>query len=334
MEETNANESKQLALAAVMFFGLLVKNFVQNNKNEFSETELQYIESYIHYGYITMISGIFTIICIVLYYIYPTMIFYRLHTIAIAVSIILLTIGTIGALSESIIIHNSKIVYTKTNIDASSVIMYYMPIYNIFLRYKEHNFITPNIYLKESIVVRSLRSILGLITQSQSLLIICFLIILARIVSVASGIDISNKKYKQSIHAIFQVNPEEWRAYIVGSIEYYIQQIQHKIQQLSRKECIQKHKKIYRSLEEISISVWIQYAIWIVLLIRWWIHIPQTLYTWIVYVPALYVIWRYIIMYYKRKHLPSLPLAREIKWWLYMCYEGIKTLFTHVKDKS
>jgi hypothetical protein len=54
--ESNKNDSKQLWLAAVMFFNIMVKNFLKNNDGEFSPEDKKFIESYVQYWYLSIIS--------------------------------------------------------------------------------------------------------------------------------------------------------------------------------------------------------------------------------------------------------------------------------------
>jgi hypothetical protein len=80
------NDYKQLALAAVMFFAPMVQSLLHDNK-ELTEEEREFVQSYIQYGYITLITGSITIILVVLYYFFPSIILYWVHTISIITTI-------------------------------------------------------------------------------------------------------------------------------------------------------------------------------------------------------------------------------------------------------
>jgi uncharacterized BrkB/YihY/UPF0761 family membrane protein len=97
--ESNKNDSKQLWLAAVMFFNIMVKNFLKNNDGEFSPEDKKFIESYVQYWYLSIISWIVTIVLVVLYYFYPSTILYRIHTLSIVATLAIVIIGSIGVLS-------------------------------------------------------------------------------------------------------------------------------------------------------------------------------------------------------------------------------------------
>ena len=48
--------------------------------------------------------------------------------------------------------------------DRKEIVLSYLPIYNVYKRYQEHNFDKPNLLLKESILAWLLFIVLGLIT--------------------------------------------------------------------------------------------------------------------------------------------------------------------------
>jgi hypothetical protein len=146
------------------------------------------------------------------------------------------------------------------------------------------------------------------------------------VISLASGIDIVNEKIKTKIDQMFQVNPEECRSYIMGNITYMSQKIQNTMIQSSPKELILGYKKIYSHLQPLSYQVGAEYAIGIAIAIRRTLQIPANAYTRILYAPILLITGRYLIMYGKRKHLPPLPIAREIR-------QTLTNIYTKIKNK-
>ena len=327
--DASQNDSKQLALAAVMFFGIMVKWFLATNKNSFSQEEIAFIESYIQYGYITMISWVITIILVTIYYFYPSMILYWIHMVSIVVSILFLFIGTVWAMSGNVILQGKTLWYTSIQDERANIITYFIPLYNIYLRYKEHNFTNSNIRLKESIFLRSIRSVLWVMIQNQWLLIILLFLIVIRIATIGSGIDIMSSKIKTIIDKSFQVNPEECRAYIIASIDYITQQIQNKMIQPSRGELVLWYKKSYSHLHQNGHEIIIEYTIGAVWIIRLSLWITNSFYTRILYAPVILIVWRYLIMYIRRRHLPPLPLAREIRLTGEKIYTAIKNKLYH-----
>lgn len=319
--ETNKSDSKQLWLAAVMFFNIMVKNFLKNNDEEFSEEEKIFIQSYIQYGYLSIISWSITIVLVVLYYFYPSTILYWIHTLSIVTTLTVVIIWSIGVLSWSILYHTKGLQYTAINEEKDKIILYFIPLYNIFLRYNTHQFTEPNPWLKESLVRWTIWTIIG-IWQSQILLVFWTILMLIRVVTIATGIDIVQNKVKNIIQQTFVINPEEIRSYIIATIDFVSQKVQQKIIQPSRKELLLAYQKTYSHLHPIDTTIIVQYSIGWLLMTAQILSIYQNQNN-LLYIPLLIIIGRYIIMYQKRKHLPPLPLAREIHLFVLKIYNKI-----------
>lgn len=316
----NSNDSKQLALAAVMFFALMVKGLVEKN-NDLTTEEKTFVQSYIQYGYITMISGIITLIMVIVYYFFPSILVYRIHMISIVATISLLVVGSIWVVSWTVIIQGENKQYNKIQHDVAEVILYYIPLYNIYARYKAHTFQEPNMRIKESILRWTARTCITLALQSNILSVCILLCISIRIATIAAGIDIIGKKTKDIINKIFSVNPEEIRWYIMASIDFLQQKAQNKMIQPSRNELLHGYKKIYSHISPMQKNLRIQYSIGIIIsaiIIRYYGN------TITVYLPIALIYGRYITMYIRRKYLPPLPLAREIQVTIENIREKIK----------
>jgi hypothetical protein len=319
--ESNKNDSKQLWLAAVMFFNIMVKNFLKNNEGEFSQEDKLFVESYIQYWYLSIISWFITIILVVLYYFYPSTILYWIHTLSIITTLAIIVVWSIGVLSWSILYHREGMQYTPINEEKDKIILYFIPIYNIFVRYHTHQFAQPNKRVKESLFMWTIWTIIGL-GQNQIFLIFRTILILIRAITIAAGIDIIQDRLKNVLQQAFTVNPEEIRAYCIATIDFIKQKIQQKIIQPSRRELVQGYQKTYSYLHPIDTTIIIQYSIgWLFIVVR-----SRSIYqshNTILYLPLLIILGRYIIMYKKRKHLPPLPLAREIHLFIENFYNRI-----------
>jgi hypothetical protein len=304
----NNTEHKQLALAAVMFFAPMVQWLMQEQK-ELDEQQKIFVTSYIKYGYRIIIAWIITIVSVIWYYFFPSTILYRLHTIAIITTISWLIIWSIGVISDNVIIKNDATKYNRIKGETYDIVWFFMPIYNIYRRYKEHNFIEPNARIKESIILWTIWSIITLITQNKILAVIVLILICIRIVTIAWWIDIRSDKIQKYIK-IFNVNPEEIWAYPMASIDFIWQKIQKNIIQQSRNDIFRTYKKDYSYIVERN-GIKQQYIIWIITLLIISIIYPHAKNrTW--WVPVWLMLGRYIVMYYKWKHLPPLPIAREL----------------------
>ncbi len=319
--EANKNDRKQLWLAAVMFFNIMVKNFLKENETEFSQEDRRFIQSYIQYGYLSIISWSITIILVVLYYLYPSMVLYWIHTLSIVATLAVVVIGSIGVLSWSILYHKEGIQYGAIGEEKDKIILYFLPFYNIFTRYNTHQFSNPNPWLKESLLRWTLWVAIG-VGQSQILLVFWTVLILIRVITIAAGIDILQSKVKSIVQQSFTVNPEELRSYIIATIDFIVQKIQQKIIQPSRRELLLAYQKTYSHLHPIDATIAIQYIIGSLLIITWIWSIYQNQNN-ILYIPILIILGRYIIMYKKRKHLPPLPVAREIHLFVIKLYNKI-----------
>ncbi len=319
--EPNKNDSKQLWLAAVMFFNIMVNNFLKNNNEEFSQEEKVFIQSYVQYWYLSIISGCITIVLVVLYYFYPSTILYRIHTLSIVATLAIVVVWSIGVLSGSILYHKEGIQYSSINEEKDKIVLYFIPLYNIYIRYNTHQFTQPNLWLKESLLLWTAWAIIG-IWQSQILLVFRTILIIIRVVTIAAGIDIVQNKIKNIIQQAFIINPEEIWSYIISTIDFISQKAQQKIIQPSRKELLLAYQKTYSHLHPIDTTITIQYSIgWLFIIAR-----VRSIYqgqNTLLYIPVLIIIGRYIIMYRKRKHLPPLPLAREIHLFVSNLYNKI-----------
>jgi hypothetical protein len=133
---------------------------------------------------------------------------------SIVVLTIILVIGTIGILTDTDIIAHDiswmKLYNEHVTTDRKQILIRYLPIYNIYLRYQEHNFDTPDILIKESILTWLLFVIFGFCT-TPFWTSIWLIVIIIRVASLMGGIDIINPEIKKFINTLFSKNPEELR---------------------------------------------------------------------------------------------------------------------------
>jgi hypothetical protein len=259
---------------------------------------------------------------VVLYYFFPSIILYWVHTISIITTISWLIIWSISAVSGKIIYNKEMRKYNNINEDRAEVILLFIPWYNIYQRYKEHSFDNPNIRLKESIIRWILWTTITLATQSPIISICILLVIVSRVSMIAGWINIMSNEIKKDINHTFKTNPEELWSYIIATIDLISQKIQNKMIQPTRQELVQWYKKNYSYILPIEKTIIIQYCIgtiWIVLLAILQKNSTNRTRT----LPILLIISRYVIMYSKWKHLPPLPLAREIHIFMENMYEKI-----------
>ena len=321
VEETkvhDTNTKTQLSLAAALFFSPLVQNMLNNNTRDITDQEKDFIRGYIKFGYITLLFWVITITSWVMNYIFALDIFNVVYTVSIFLLVFLLAISVVSILSDISLlkwgdhaIQNYSVEWNKKDI-----IIKYLPLYNIYLWYKLHTFDKPNWRVKESLMLWMaflILSLFGNILISSSALIL----IIFRISALMSDIDFINIPVKQWLNKLFLKNPEEIRWYFTGLCIYIGKSLAHivvPIQPYTLEEEIVQEKEAYSRIIDIqgNINILIEYILWIILAIWlvYTLHLDFTVRTY--YAWFWLLITRYVVMIVQLKHLPHLPIAREI----------------------
>jgi len=333
MEETKVRDSNtktQLSLAAALFFSPLVNYMLKTNNRDISINEKQFITWYIKFWYFNLFLGVVVLITGILQYTFVSNVFDMLYTVSIFVLLFLLLISVVSILSDiSLLQWSDKNLTTTESLpwDKSKLILTYLPLYNIYLWYRIHNFTQPNRRIKESIFLRILFflvSITGTIRWSS----IVLLLIIIRIASLMSDIDIVDIRTKRIFNKLFTKNPEEIRWYVVWFFSYLLKSLIHLVRPSTHYSLdteIDTAKASYSRIIDITkhTSLIGEYILWLVLI--WWIiyllspdFTVRTYYAWF-----WLLVMRYIIMLLQLKHLPHFPIAREIL----LLIKGIGKLF-------
>jgi len=320
----------QLSLAALMFFSPLVQNVIKKTNMELSESDKTFIKWYIRFGYVALIILAIVLITWLTNYRLELGFINRIYTISIVGLTIVLVIGTIGILTNTNILTGKKELLSLYNeqitTDKKNILLTYTPILNIYQRYQEHDFEKPNILLKESLVVWWIFIALGLLTtpwRTSTFLII----IIIRVASLMGEMDIISPQIKAFINKLFLKNPEELRWYIRWSITYAYRRLAKTSQwdiNMTISHAKQEFSLLYNIQLENSVIIKTQYAIGIlcaVLLIR---QTNRNLLERTKLIPLLILLGRYVVMLFKRHHLPPLPIFKEITDAGLYLYEKIK----------
>jgi len=321
MEETkvhDTNTKTQLSLAAALFFSPLVQNMLNNNTRDITDQDKNFIRGYIKFGYITLLFGVITIASGVMNYIFALDIFNVVYTVSIFLLVFLLVISVVSILSDISLLKWGDLAIQNYSVEGNKkdIIIKYLPLYNIYLWYKIHTFDKPNWRVKESLMLWTaflILSLFGNILISSSALIL----IIFRISALMSDIDFINIPVKQWLNKLFLKNPEEIRWYFTGLCIYIGKSLAHivaPVQYYALEEEIAQEKEAYSRIIDIqgNISILIEYILWIILTI-WLVYIlhldftVRTYYAWFGLLIA-----RYVVMIVQLKHLPHLPIAREI----------------------
>jgi len=315
-EQTIKSNKIQLSLAAVLFFSFFVRKLLQENTMELDDQAEKFVQSYILYWYGILLISLCTIIWTITYYFIPSSIIYRLHTTGAIVIIIAIIVGIAGIFNDSQLINRNHIqqVQTKTT-DTKNILTAYIPLYNIYLWYKLHSFDKPYRRAKESIIMWLSFVVITIAIQSPILSVVIIIAIIARITTLLWGIDIFHDDIQKKANTWFYKNPEEIRWYVTGIITSIIHYFTSHIRETQ--ETIKQHKVVYQKLTSIhDPQIRIELSISIILLIRRTITRDQTIDVRIYYLTSILVIWRYVVLGRKRKHLPYIPWIHEIIEWV------------------
>ena len=324
LKPVDTNTKTQLSLAAALFFSPLVQNMLKNNTRDITDKERDFIRGYIKFGYISLLFGIITIVSWVMNYLFALNMLNVIYTVSIFILIFLLVISVVSILSDISLLkwgdHNLE-TYTVDG-NKKDIILTYLPLYNIYLWYKTHSFEKPNWRIKESLLLRTVFLFVSMLWNILISSVVLILIIL-RIAALMSDIDFLNISTKQRLNTLFAKNPEELRWYITWCVIYSVKScvnIFKKLPPYTLWEEIIKEKEVYSHIIDTqgNMNIITEYIIWIVLMIGlvYFIHPDFTVRTY--YAGFLLLILRYLVMAIQLKHLPHLPIAREIlllvKW--------------------
>ncbi len=332
VEETkvvDTNTKTQLSLAAALFFSPLVQNILKKNTRDISDKDRDFIRWYIKFGYITILFWIITIAAGVLNYLFMLKILSVTYTVSIFILVFLLIISIVSILADiSLVKWWDQTIKTYTiEGNKKDIIFKYLPAYDIYLRYKAHSFDKPNRRIKESILLRTI-FLAGSLTGSIVISSVILIAVILRVASLMSDLDFLNITTKQRLNRLFSKNPEEIFGYISWSIIFLTKSLAHifsKMQPYDLVAEVRKEKEMYGRIIDIqnNLTIISEYILWILLTIGLIYLIKPDLTIWTYYAGLWLIITRYFIMAIQLKHLPHLPIAREIYlliqwvWWLF-----------------
>lgn len=304
----------QLSLAGLLFFSPFVQLLLKKSNFEISDYERTFVKGYLRLWWIAIYLLLISIVLWVFSYAYPIGMIPTLYMIFMSILIAGIFLGGIGIFTQTTI--DSSFEGSETKLkpligNKQTLLLSYLPLYTIYLRYQLHSFDKPNIILKESILLRGLFSFLC-ITGNIFLISLLLILIIARMVTIAADIDIIPSKIKQFLNTLFYKNPEEIRWYIIWSLVWCIKTLFHSSSSLA--DTIAEYKQPYTYLYDIRTFSSIQWQYLIALLgigisarQRSWFPLSGFTGT-----AAVLILGRYVLMIIVWKHLPALPGIREI----------------------
>lgn len=287
-----------------MFFSPLIKNLIKKNDN-ISELEKNFIHWFIKIGYFNIILLIISIVTQILHYVSKLSI---LQTISFILTIVLwisLVVWSIYAISnKEILKNNNQINKKEQKTDLLENILYYIPIYNIYIRYKKHEFENANLILKKSIVVRTIFTILLIFSNKINLIFIIITFIVLRVISLTNWINWWDN-VKKIINSLFKKNPEEIRAYFKWTIITVFNK-------KNIKENIALTKNKFSLIPKIEYRQMLLQYIILLIILGFWLYKSYINWSTNTIIALILILSRYLMMIIKRKHVPNLPIIKEV----------------------
>lgn len=297
------NNKIELALASLMFFSPLIKSNLKN-RSDISDNDKNFVHWFVKLWFFNIFLLILGITIEIISYFNAIAILDTIWTIILVILAAILLIESIFVISEKPIINTNPDDMAYLWNDIFTIFLNYIPLYNIYLWYKNHDFESENIWIKESILLWGLFVILLLLPTNKYILIWYLIVILMSMVSNMFHIDFG-EWYKKFISNAFKKNPEEVRWYILWVIIY-------PFSWNSIAESIANQKWAYNLIFKLDHKqVLLELIILILLSIfgiymwfRWWNYYLIT--------GILAILWRYLIMLVKWKHMPHIPILKEL----------------------
>ncbi|AHB41075.1 hypothetical protein P148_SR1C00001G0268 [candidate division SR1 bacterium RAAC1_SR1_1] len=317
IEEKANNQSLkiQLSLASLMFFSPFITHLLKGDSLELNEQDRLFVQGYISLGWINLIlvglallSGLFS-------YFYTIDILTIIYQVIVGILVALLGIGCIGAITEIKIIKktslSNKSEFTEyTNLDKAHSFLAYLPGYSVYLRYMKHSFDTPDILIKESLILWILFGI-SCLAPTPFFAVFIGIVILVRIVTLLGNIDIIPKSISEFVSSLFYKNPEEIWGYVWGSIVFLFH---GNYNRPYWKLLVENIKNEYQYLYDIKKfgSIQRQYGLLLIciIILLWQVDLGHI--SGLAILTVLLVLVRYSVMLWIWGRSPALPLMREL----------------------
>ena len=301
-KNTNSiNKKNEFAFCAIMFFAPLIKNNLKTNES-LSNEDKSFINWFIKLWYLNILLLIISIVFWILQFRTNNIIIQRISMwflILLATSLCIWTL--LVALNKNINPNQSEEINNENNLDK---LLYFIPLYNIYIWYDHHQFQWDNSLIKSSILLRTLFTMSSIFISNIYVNISILVLILFKITYTISGLNFWNKR-NEHINNTFQKNPEEIRWYLTWAIKSLFNHNWIKTNIIEQKNIFEFIFKIdNKQIIFEYILLWLTCLLWTYV---WIIHKIPFLIIW-----DIMIILRYWIMATKWKHLPHLPIFRGI----------------------
>ena len=301
-KNTNSiNKKNEFAFCAIMFFAPLIKNNLKTNWS-LSNEDKSFISWFIKLWYLNILLLTISIIFRVIQVRTNNVIIQKINMwflILLAISLCIWTL--LVALNKNINPNQSEEINNENNLDK---LLYFIPLYNIYIWYEHHQFEWDNSLIKSSILLRTLFTMSSIFIPNIYVNICILVLILFKIIYSVSWLTFWTKRNEQ-INNFFQKNPDEIRWYVSWTIKSLFNKIW-------LKNNIDEQKNIFSFIFKIHNKQIIFEYILLCLVCALWIYVWITHELYFIVLWDVMIILRYWIMALKWKHLPHLPIFKWI----------------------
>ncbi len=332
-------ENKHIrALSAIFLLAPIIPHVIKRWRYDLNKEDIKFINNYIKYWNILLIFFIIYIILGIFNFLnwYNPFLYYLNYAIILWI-VVWIVIWIFYIFQDKNIVKAGEKIIEENKIKAWNldIIFYYLPLYNIFLRYygtkNDDNFR----WIKESIIILTFYIACNLMIRSVFINFVFVIFFAFRIISLVWWVDIISNDIKRELNDFFKKNPEEIFGYIRWSIIYLFEKLKapNLKPNTTLPQEIDKAKKPYQELnyfqnesdnnlswKKYNVKIIIEYLILLFLCCSYVYFyllsdLEYDLY-WLIYsFPFLLLVWRYLIMF-KWKKLPHIPILYEIADWI------------------
>lgn len=295
------NNKIELSLSALMFFSPLINNNIKDRQDITNDDKI-FIKWFVRLWYLNIVLLLNTITLWVIYYNTTLPIFNTLCNISLIILIVFLWIWSLFAILEKPIV-KSNYTDNEATVNKSNIMLNFVPLYNIYLWYQNHDFDNQHTELKESLILWWLFSIIALLPINKYIIISCLIIILLFLIARIVWLDFG-EKYNNFVDNLFKKNPEEiwWYAAWLLKTPFV---------QWELKDIINEQKWKYSLIYKMDYKhILLEYII-LAILILCGLYIWMKSKNGMILLWIILVIWRYGLMLIKWKHVPHIPVLRE-----------------------
>jgi len=334
-KKNDDNTKIQLSLAATMFFAPFVKHILWKWHLDIKKADVDFVNGYVRLWYISLGFLALTIISTIANYLMPNLVLDWIRIITVGLLLWILILGTILVLADVLILQWDADIFSHQEIKSTKweILLSFIPLYNVYQWYKLHNFDRPYRWAKESLLWWALFTLVLLLTKSTTLSSFVLTLIIIRVASLLSGIDVLEAVVKTKLSSVFNTNVEESWAYISWSAKYlYLKLI--KKEKIKIEDNIAEEQTYFKHLFKLDKEhIIIQYIIAIGLFVVWVNVWTPVLNSWIHITAFVLIFGKYIVMWYQLRHLPALPIARELTDLLFLASDKLTVLYNKVTKK-